>query len=158
MRLAQRLVAPIVKRRAPQPLDVFATERSISLIGPHHNLDEAANEALARIAYKAVLRREPSGRAKQRLAWVLHAGYGLLAAAVYGALHRPAHTTGRVVRSGAVFGTALWLLGDELAVPLLGLADKPGAYHPTRHLQALVAHLGYGVATAATTQALRRLT
>jgi hypothetical protein len=58
---------------------------------------------------------------------------------------------------GAVFGVGLWLIGDELALPLLGLSDKPTAYHPTRHVQSLAAHLGYGVATAATTRALKTL-
>jgi hypothetical protein len=46
------------------------------------------------------------------------------------------------------------LFGDELAAPLLGLSDKPTAYHPARHAQSLVSHLGYGVATAAATRAL----
>jgi uncharacterized membrane protein YagU involved in acid resistance len=59
------------------------------------------------------------------------------------------------LRDGALFGAALWLFGDEIAMPLLGLADKPTQYHPTRHLQSLAAHLGFGVATAATAQALR---
>jgi len=166
MRLAQRLAAPIVKPRAPGSTDVFVTE-STSLLGWRHGPDEAANEALARIAYEALLHRAPSTRTKQRLAWLFHVGYGLLMAALYGALappsgrgarRRPGHATRRAVRSGAAFGAALWLVGDELALPLLGLSDKPTAYHPTRHLQALAAHLGYGVATAATTQALRSLT
>jgi hypothetical protein len=155
MRFAQRVVSPFVKDRAPKPMEIFATERSMSLVGPQHGIDEAANEALARIAYEKLLRREPSEAAKRRLAWLLHAGYGMVAAAIFGALRR----SGRhAIRAGAVFGTALWLFGDELAIPLFGLSDKPTVYHPTRHLQALVAHLGYGIATAATTRALRDMT
>jgi hypothetical protein len=154
MRLAQRLVAPIVKPRAPGSEDVFVTESS-SLFGWRHGPDEAANEALARIAYEKLLHRAPSARTKQRLAWFLHVGYGLLVASIHGALRSSSR---HVIRSGAVFGVALWLLGDELAMPLLGLSEKPTAYSPTRHLQSLAAHLGYGVATVATTQALRRLT
>lgn len=154
MHLAQRLAAPIVKPRAPGSTDVFVTE-STSLFGWRHGPDEAANEALARIAYEALLHRAPSPRMKQRLAWLLHVGYGLVVASIHGALRTPSR---HVIRSGAVFGTVLWLLGDELALPLLGLSDKPTAYHPTRHLQSLAAHLGYGIATLATTQALRSLT
>jgi len=55
-----------------------------------------------------------------------------------------------------MFGTALWLFGDEIAAPLLGLADKPTEYHVTTHVQALLQHLGYGIATVATTNALAR--
>ncbi len=55
---------------------------------------------------------------------------------------------------GALFGAGLWLLGDELAVPLLGLSDRPTSYPVTSHLQSLAQHLGFGVATAATTGVL----
>ena len=55
---------------------------------------------------------------------------------------------------GAAFGTALWLFGDEFAVPLLGLAQGPTAFPVRQHLHRLGAHLAYGLATAAATQAL----
>jgi len=158
MRLAQQLVAPFVRQRAPRATDVFATARSISLIGPHHNLDEAANDAIARIAYEKLARREPSDEQKRALSRLVHIGYGLAIATLYAAFQRSRPRRKlftRAVRSGARLGVALWLFGDELAIPLLGLADKPTAYHPTRHLQSLVAHVGYGVATATTTRALR---
>ena len=76
----------------------------------------------------------------------------VLVASLYGLVR--GGRTHRVVRDGLLFGSGLWLLGDELAVPLLGLGDKPTAYHPTLHLQMLLAHLGFGVATAGATQLL----
>ncbi|MDB4956794.1 MAG: hypothetical protein JWO36_4363 [Myxococcales bacterium] len=156
MRLGLRIIRPIVRDRAPRPIDVFATARSMSLVGVQHHADEAATDAIARIAYEKLLHHEPSPPQKQRLSSLVHLGYGLAVAALYGAI-----TSRRDVdalRSGFLLGAALWLFGDELVVPLLGLTDKPTAYHPTRHLQSLVAHLGYGLATAATTRGLRSLT
>lgn len=161
MRLGERLVAPLVRQRAPRATDIFASGRSISLVGSHHNLDEAANDAIARIAYEKLAGHTPTDEQKRRLSRLIHVGYGLAIATLYGAfqrsrVRRPSRTPiERAIRSGTWFGIGLWLLGDELAIPLLGLADKPTAYHPTRHLQSLVAHVGYGVATATTTRALR---
>lgn len=46
---------------------------------------------------------------------------------------------------GLVFGSALWLVGDELLVPALKLAPKAGAFPPSTHAKGLVAHLAYGL-------------
>ena len=54
------------------------------------------------------------------------------------------------VRDGLAFACASWLLVDELANSLLGLADRPAAYPVAGHAQALAMHLGYGLALAAT--------
>jgi hypothetical protein len=158
MQLAHRVTRPLVQQRAPRATDVFATERAMSPLGPQHLPDETPTAALARIAYQRVAHRPPPDRLKPALSWAVHVGYGLLVAALYGALRAPGRrrrsTARGAVASGAVFGLGLWLIGDELAVPLLGLADKPSAYHPTRHAQALVEHLAYGVAAATTARAL----
>jgi hypothetical protein len=156
MQLTQTVTSPLVRPRKPRPKDVFQTERSISLIGPQHREGEGATEAVARIGYRAVRRREPSPVLKRRLGYALHVGYGLLMAAGYGAL-RQRRAPRDDLAAGALFGFGLWALGDELAVPLFGLADKPTQYHPTYHLQMLAAHIGYGVATASATQAARAL-
>jgi hypothetical protein len=158
MQLAHRVTRPLIKRRAPRPTDVFATERAMSPLGLRHLPDESPTAALARIAYQRVAHRPPPDRLKPALSWAVHAGYGLLVAALYGALRAPGRrrrsTARGAVASGALFGLGLWLVGDELAVPLLGLADRPTAYHPSQHAQALVEHLAYGVAAATTARAL----
>jgi putative membrane protein len=71
------------------------------------------------------------------------ATYGLAAGLV------PQVTLGR----GLGYGAAVWLMGDELVVPVLGLARGPRAYPLRTHLRALFAHLVYG----ATLDAARRL-
>ncbi len=151
MELIRRATKPLIKDRAHKPTDVFLTERSMSPLGPQHAADESATDALGRIAYHRLVGHDPSKQRKAQLSWAVHIGYGLLVAALYGAIRgKRSH----VLRDGLVFGAGLWLFGDELAVPLLGLADKPTAYHPTRHAQSLAQHLGFGLATAATTRAL----
>jgi hypothetical protein len=154
MEAVRRGTKPLVKRREPQPMDVFATARSMSPFGVHHDLDEASTSAVGRMAYQKLVGRPPSKEMKRALSWAVHIGYGLAVAALYGAFRGESR---HVVRDGALFGTALWLVGDEIAVPLLGLADKPTAYHPTQHLQSFAQHIGFGVGTAAATQLLEEI-
>jgi uncharacterized membrane protein YagU involved in acid resistance len=49
--------------------------------------------------------------------------------------------------SGLVFGGAVWLFAEELALPLTGLTERPGKYRVTDHLNALAAHLVFGFTT-----------
>ncbi len=155
MEIVRRGTARFVAARAPEPTDLPLTERSISLLGPQHELDEGETEALGRISYEFVVGHAPSRETKRTLSWAVHIAYGLFVAAAYGAIR--GGRTCRPVRDGALFGAMLWLLGDELAAPLLGLSDKPTAYPPIRHLQSLAQHLGFGVATAATTRTLENV-
>jgi hypothetical protein len=154
MELTRAITHPVMPP-ARKPGHVFATDgdRSMSPLGPRNRPDESATDTLGRIVYEKVLRRPPSSRTQKVLSWAIHIGYGLAWAGVFGAFGRPAR---RALRTGALFGAALWLFGDELAVPLFGLSDKPTTYHPARHAQSLLQHLGYGVATTAVTRALAR--
>lgn len=152
MELAHRLIRPLVKQRASKPTDVFLTERTMSPLGPQYEPGESSTAALARIGYQKLAGRRPSPRTQQALSWAVHIGYGLAVAALYGAIRGGRERAS--VRDGLAFGAALWLVGDELVVPLLGLADKPTAYSPSYHLQSLAAHVGFGVATAGTTRYL----
>lgn len=63
--------------------------------------------------------------------------------AVYGGLEHsvPAIGLGR----GTLFGTALWLGADEIAVPAFGLSGPPAETPASSHLSALAAHLVYGL-------------
>lgn len=152
MEVIRRATAPLVPKRADEPTNVFLSAHTMSPLGPHHEPGEPATTAIGRIAYQKLAGHPPSPRTKSALSWVVHIAYGLLVASAYGALR--AGRNRRVIRNGVAFGTALWLVGDELAVPLLGLADKPTAYHPTQHAQSLAQHLGFGVATVGTMRLL----
>jgi hypothetical protein len=128
----------------------------ISLFGKQYRDDESSTAALGRMAYKWLTGSEPqTDEAKSILSQLVHWGYGLSQGGVYGVMHADA---GFPDLSGGIGqGTLLWALGDELAVPLLGLQSGPTAVPPVQHANRLGAHLFYGVATAATTQLLRRL-
>jgi hypothetical protein len=156
MELVKRVTAPLVKDRARRPAGDDPTARdSMSVLGRQHGPEESATDALGRIAYENLVGRAPSPQTRRTLSWAIHIGYGLFVASLYGAVRggRDRGAT-RSAISGALFGAGLWLLGDELAVPLLGLTDKPTSYPAGSHLQSLVEHLGFGVATAAATGAL----
>lgn len=85
---------------------------------------------------------------------VVHYAYGTLLGAVYGAMSEmsPLATKG----AGAVYASAVWLLGDEFAVPKLGLAG-PREYPLSSHLSALASHLVYGTTTEMVRRGLRAI-
>lgn len=127
----------------------------IAVVKSESRVEESTTETVARIAYEAVEGEEPDDRARQRLGQAVHWGYGVLLGGVYGAFR--GGESAPDLLGGLGYGAAAWLLGDEVMVPLLGLADGPTAHDWTEHANALGAHLAYGAATSAATQALRRL-
>jgi uncharacterized membrane protein YagU involved in acid resistance len=81
----------------------------------------------------------------------VHYAYGAGIGALYGALaqkHEPT-TSG----FGSAYGAAAWALGDEIAIPVLGLGKKPSEIPVSQHFQLLAAHLVYGI----TLEVARRL-
>ena len=75
----------------------------------------------------------------------VHYGYGTSMGALYGALAGGSTTVS--AGRGTAFATALWLGGDEIAVPALGLGGSPLESPLSSHVSALAAHLVYGVVT-----------
>jgi len=134
----------------PQPLD------SISLIGKQYQEGESSTAALGRIAYRALTGQEAqSQETKTTLSYLVHWIYGMLQGGIYGAIRAAAGFPD--IRGGLAFATGLWLFGDELTVPLLGLQGGPTSVPPRQHANRLGAHLAYGFGTAVTTQFLNRL-
>lgn len=127
----------------------------ISVVGEQAEEDEPATEAVARIGYDTATGHDPDERLKQRLGQAVHYGYGVLLGGVYGAMRDEAEAPDLL--GGLGYGTAAWVLGDEITVPLLGLAEGPTSHGWKTHATALGAHLAYGAATAGATQALRRV-
>ncbi len=132
-----------------------AKEHDISLVGRQHQQGENATVAIGRILYEKIKHREPDEQTKKKLGDVVHWGYGIDMGGTYGLIR------GRKRRldllGGLAYGAALWAVGDEVAVPLLGLAEGPKAYPKSLHAETFGAHLVYGVATAAATQLLERV-
>jgi uncharacterized protein DUF1440 len=84
----------------------------------------------------------------------VHYVTGGASGAIYGAAAEliPEVTAG----AGIPFGTAVWLIVDEGAVPLLGLSKAPTAYPVSTHVYALASHFVYGITTEVVRRGLRR--
>ncbi|MBF5046520.1 hypothetical protein FGE12_29160 [Aggregicoccus sp. 17bor-14] len=95
------------------------------------------------------------GERKKKLGNVVHFGYGTVWGAIYGALWGRTRLAGKLFGLG--FGTALFVLGDELGVPALKLAPPPQETPASTHLSALGAHWVYGATTEAAFRGLSRL-
>src|SRR5262245_28041362 len=84
----------------------------------------------------------------------VHYGVGTGSAAVYGILAEVAPVI--TIGDGVAFGTGLWLVADELAVPAAGLSKSPKEIPVTTHAYALASHLVYGWITETVRRAVRR--
>ncbi len=92
------------------------------------------------------------GAALDRASLVMH--YGL--ALSWSPLYAPVRRTRRVhpVVGGLATGAAMSLIADEAMTPLLGFSAPNSAYPLSTHLRGFVAHLVFGLAVAATTEAV----
>ncbi len=131
------------------------SKRSMSLVGTQHEPNEQAPAAVGRILYEKIRGRAPDKQTRARLGTGVHLGYGLIMAGLYGLVRGP--RDGLDALGGLAFAIGLFVLGDELAVPLLGLADAPTEMPLREHGKYLAAHVAYGMATAATMQGISKL-
>jgi uncharacterized membrane protein YagU involved in acid resistance len=81
---------------------------------------------------------------------LVHYAFGGSVGALYGALS--AASPPLAAGSGIPFGLTVWILADQLGMPMSGLAKPPSAYPLKDHASGLSAHLVYG----AVTEAVRR--
>ncbi|HJT86267.1 MAG TPA: DUF1440 domain-containing protein [Bryobacteraceae bacterium] len=115
--------------------------------------DEPATVKAAVAVSTAVLKRELRREEKGPAGDAVHYLFGTAIGGLYGVLagEKPAARAG----FGALFGSLLWLVSDEIAVPALGLAKSPRAYPASVHASALGAHLVYGITTEVVRRGLR---
>ena len=114
--------------------------------------DPATVKAANLVSEKMTGRKIPSDY-KRLAGEAVHYGMGTTSAAAYGVFAElaPIVTAG----DGVAFGTALWLLADEVAVPTAGLSKPPREIPVTTHIYALVSHLVYGWITETVRRAVR---
>ena len=102
-----------------------------------------SNEMAAQTIASFVGRRLTEGELALAASMV-HFSFGAVVGAVYGVY---AAWRGHRRRTGLGLGTMLWLVADEIAMPVLGLS-RPTLERPAeKHLQSLAAHFVYGVVT-----------
>lgn len=152
MNATKRLMPDDTKRELPS-----GESESWSLVDVRHEGDESATAALGRIAFTKLTGKRPSTHTKRMLSQAVHWGYGLLVGAGYGLIRGRRASASIEAARGVAYGFGLWLFGDMIAVPALGLSDKPGAYKPAVHVQALAGHIAYGLGLAAGTAAVDRM-
>jgi hypothetical protein len=114
--------------------------------------DDATVKTAQRIS--RVLGHELGPDEKKVAGPAVHYAMGAVSGGIYGAAAElaPVVTCG----AGLPFGAAVWLAADEVAVPAFGLSKSPREYPPAVHLQALGAHLVYGLTTDLVRRGLRR--
>ncbi len=119
---------------------------------PGRKADPATIKAANAVVKKIVGRKVPRAY-KPAAGAVVHYGMGAGSAAIYGALAEiaPVATLGE----GLAFGTAVFVLADEVAVPKAGLSKPPQETPLTTHLYGLASHLIYGVITETVRRAIR---
>ncbi|MDT8307369.1 MAG: hypothetical protein RRC07_15670 [Anaerolineae bacterium] len=122
--------------------------------GRRYRDGESSTAVMGRLLYKAVTGSEPQAEeTKELLSYLVHWGYGMLQGGLYGMRRRKASLPD--LGGGLNHGVRLWLLGDEMIGPMLGLQSGPTAIPPVQHVNRLGAHLFYGWATAVVTKVLQ---
>jgi hypothetical protein len=118
------------------------------------NREEPATVKTASAISEGVFAHSLTAREKEIAAPLVHYAVGTTAGAVYGvaAKYEP-DLTGL---AGIPFGAAFWMVVDEGALPLLGLAKGPTAYPISTHAYALASHLVFGLTAEIVRSTVRR--
>jgi hypothetical protein len=119
--------------------------------------EEAAEDATMRAADRIArgVYFRPLSRDEKNIAGpILHYAFGTAMGALYGLTteYFPEARAG----FGTIFGTLLFALADETAVPLAGFSGKPLEYPVSSHLRALASHIVYGASAEAVRSTLTR--
>ncbi len=116
---------------------------------------EPATVKTAQAISRGLFGHELSENEKKVAEPVVHYAYGTLTGAAYGAAAEawPATRIGM----GSGYGAAVWVLADEVAVPLLKLSRPPTEYPISTHAMSLAAHLVYGITTEVVRRGLRTI-
>ena len=114
--------------------------------------DDATVKA-ARAVSEGVFGHELKESEKETAGAAVHYAFGTAVGGLYGAVAElsPEVTMG----AGLPFGAAFWLVADETAVPLLGLAKGPTEYPVSTHVYAFASHLVYGATAEVVRRAVR---
>jgi len=111
---------------------------------------ETAAEKFASLACQPL-----SDDERKKLGSAIHWSIGIGSVALYALLRRrlTGRGLGKNLAAGALFGTAVWLLLDEVGNVALGLTPKPSAFPWQAHARGLAGHLVLGLAAEGVLQA-----
>ena len=111
---------------------------------PAQEKEDSTMRAAGKIAELAG--RELSTDEKKKYGMLVHYVFGTAVGAVYGEAMELTGARGVLV-PGLAFGAALFALADEVAVPAMGLSEKPTESPISSHAFGLASHLVYGLST-----------
>lgn len=106
---------------------------------------EPATYKAADAVAEAVASRDVPREYKPAAGALVHYAFGGAVGAIYGAA--AARTPDVTTWAGLPFGATVWLIADEIGVPLAGLAKKPTEYPLSDHATAFATHLVFGLTT-----------
>jgi hypothetical protein len=111
---------------------------------------ETAAEKFAGLAFQ-----ELSDDERKKLGSAIHWSIGIGSSVLYALLRRrlAGQGLGKELAAGAVFGTAVWLLLDEVGNVALGLTPGPTVFPWQTHARGLAGHLVLGLAAEGVLQA-----
>jgi hypothetical protein len=118
------------------------------------NQEEPATVKTASAISEGLFAHSLTAREKEIAGPIVHYAVGTSAGAVYGlaAEYEPDLTN----LAGIPFGATFWIVVDEGALPLLGLAKAPTAYPISTHAYALASHLVFGLTAEVVRSTVRR--
>ncbi|MFP5264793.1 MAG: DUF1440 domain-containing protein [Blastocatellia bacterium] len=118
-------------------------------------LDAPATVKLASAISETVFDHELRRGEKESAGTAVHYGFSLVTGGIYGLAAELAPAA--AVGSGVPFGAAVWLVADQVTLPLAGLSKGPAEYPLSKHVYSLASHCVYGLATEVTRRAVRGL-
>ncbi len=122
--------------------------------GSSEESEDATMKAAGKIA-RLALQKDLGKEEKKKGGSIVHYAFGAFSGSVYGLVSEyvPAATLG----FGSGFGTLLFLLADELALPALRLSPKPTQTPLSSHVYGLASHVVYGASTEAMRKGIRKI-
>lgn len=112
-------------------------------------------EVLAKRAVELTTGATPTKETAQKAGMAIHWGYGILWGGLFGALRNRVLGVGSA--GGVIYGLGLWLMGDELMMPILKLSPPSTEFPWQNHARAMTNHVAYGTTLALTDRVLRKL-
>jgi putative membrane protein len=146
--LAGGLVAAFVMSEFQTAVSAFNENRSSSG-------DMPANEKAAVEISENVFEHEMTKPAREQAGEAVHYAMGGVSGMIYGAASELAPIS--TVGAGLPFGTAVWLIADDVLVPALGLSKPVTEFPLSTHAYALGSHLVYGLTTDLVRRAVRQI-
>ena len=148
-------IHPMPRQNRAKRGDKAGNGRAEELARHHEEGGEDSTVKTAVAVSRNIFEHELSPDEKKIAGPAVHYAYGSLVGAMYGGVAELVPTVAAGL--GMPFGIALWLIGDEIAVPALGLGKGPTEAPIDAHADALAAHLMYGVTIDVTRRILKHI-